>query len=180
MFPEINFLRTKTGISPEVALLTFHLKRIGFALLAGVLAAGVIVAGAYFYLQSSLTSLTDEKRLLIAGISGVARKEALYRLLKEETGVAGKVMKNQKQWNNSLEMIDRIVSFPLGLSAISLNDKQELLLSIKSASIENASGVIAAVVSEAAENHLKNPTLRSFELNADGTIRMSISFISLL
>lgn len=179
MPPEINLLRAKTGVSPEITQLSVQLRRISLIAVIAVLITGSVVAGTYFYLQSTLTTLMNQKSQLLANITANARKETLYRLLKGQLGIAGKVIKTQKQWSGALDLVERITGSSQ-LTGFSLNDKKQLLIALQAPSVEDAATTITGIISEAGQNHLKNPVLQSFQMDPDGTIKMSLVFLPLL
>lgn len=176
---EINLLRSKTRFSPEISALIGQLRRISLVVIFAVLMVGLTVGAIFFYLQLSLTSLLNQKNQLLAEINANARKEALYREIKAELGIAARVMGSQKSWNAPAQSVLALTAPPT-LSSFSVDDKSQITLNISTANVESAAGIVGSVVSLVGQNKAKNPVLEDFSLDKKGGVRMLISFMPIL
>lgn len=176
---EINLLRAKTGHSAWFVAVVGQLKTVGIWGLVAVLALGMVIGGTFILLKSQLVSLTAQERQLSAAISGDSRKEALLLVLKKQVGIAGKVLTSQKQWGQALDVVLQIASPPT-LSAVNVDDKGQLTLKLKASSIDEAAAIVARLMAEVGQNHVKNPVLSEFELSSDGNVRLTLTLSVLL
>ena len=172
---EINLLRSKTRYSAEFAGFLGQLRKFSYLAIILTVILGIGTAGLFFYLQFSLSALSEQQSQLLVQVNANARKEALYRSIKAELGIAAKVLDLSKSWKTTSAEVLALAPAPAA-SSFTVDDLGSVSLTVNTESIEEAAGVVSSVQSLVSDNQLKNPVLENFEVNKSGGVRMLLSF----
>lgn len=173
---QINLIQTKTGISPEIALWQERLRIIAFLSLGVFVAAGLFFGAGFFVIRGQVDKLTKERDEFTAAITTYSNRESLLYSLKKQTGNVKKVTDSQKSWAPVVDLASSIVPLP-ALSTLSVNDKEEVSLSIKTQSIDESLSIINKLMEAARAGQARQPTIDSLQLDKDSGIRLSVTFL---
>lgn len=171
----INLLRTTSG-SPELALWASRLRMVSYVAVGTVVTAGVLLGGAYMFLQRETAALIQNKTGLTLQVSQVHVKEGLLVSLKQRVGVSSKIQDTVRSFGVVLDTINRIADAKQ-LLAVTSDEKQQIRIIVKIGSVEEAAGIIANVFRMVLAKRVINPQLVGLDLHSDGSVRMTIAFV---
>ncbi|KKU82993.1 hypothetical protein A2973_03090 [Candidatus Gottesmanbacteria bacterium RIFCSPLOWO2_01_FULL_49_10] len=176
---DINLLKAKTALSPTLVVLERHLHIASYVVLVGALSASLFLGVGYVILRSKLGLLISNKQKYVSLIANQSRKEVLLVLIKDRLSVLDKIIASQKNWVVAFDLIARVLGGQ-PLNSFSVNDEQQVSMSITVFSIEEAISLVDRIALEMHEKKLIRPTLESLRYGTDGSVDLSIVFIPTL
>lgn len=171
---DINLLKAKTLLTPEMVAIEEQLKKTSLILLTLLFLTGIFFGVGYLILRQKYESLSYERQAAMTAISGEIRKEGLLMSMKDRLASAKKVVDVQESWPGVFDLTARIVGSKK--TSFAINDKREIGLTIKTDSLEEAFIVIDQVLTEANSKLLANPVLNGVQYQKDGSIQLSVTF----
>lgn len=173
----INLIRTKTNLSPQLGAIEQSLRQTAYVGLSLFLCVGVIVGVLYVLFSQEKNRLDDTKQQLVAHVTGSAQKEAMYVAIKSRIHIVGSAIGNQKPWS---QLLDRVQSFitPPQLTDISVDDQNNITLTVQASSLEQLATVAQALIDEAKAKRVVNPQLGSFQISNTGKISSTFTFLA--
>ncbi len=173
---DINLIRTKTRLSPELLALADRLRVIGWVALVSVIVVGMLTGLVFLELQRERQMVSAEKERLLATIAKSARKESLFVSLKDRIPLVTRALNTQKPWGQILDMVSTI-AVPPDVYSISVDDHQMVLVNLKTTSFAEVSRWISRVTDLVGAARIRSPQLVSFQLLKGETILLTVSFI---
>lgn len=173
---DINLLKAKTLLTPEMAAIEEQLRKTSLILLVFLFLTGIFFGVGYLILRQKYASLSYERQAAMTAISGEISKEGLLMSLKDRLTIAGKVVDIQESWPGVFDLTARIVRNKK--TAFAINDKREIGLTIKTDSLEEAFFVVDQILTEESSKMLANPVLNGVQYQKDGSIQLSVTFIA--
>lgn len=173
---DINLLRTKTRMSPEMLALAEKLRVISWIALVGTIVVGLATGLIFLEFQREREQVASEKQQLLTTIAASAKKESLFVSLKDRIPLVSRAMNSQKQWGQILDTVAGIAS-PPQLYSVSVDDRQTVLLNMKTTSFDEVAGWIARITDLVGAKRIRSPQLVSFQFAKEGTLLVSLSFI---
>lgn len=172
---DINLLKAKTMLTPQLVAIEGQLRIISVVLLVLVLCAGLFFGVGYVIFRRSLESLSGRKTALIAAVGKELQKEGLYASLKDRLAITGRIIEKQRSWLKVVDLVDRVtLSGPR--TSFAVGENNEVNLSITSNSLEDAFDVVDRVIAEVEGKNMINPVLQSVQYGKDGSVRISLTF----
>lgn len=173
---DINLLKAKTLLTPQMLAIEEQLRRASLIFLLFLLGTGIFFSVGYLILRRSHEGLVADKQAVMTAISAQTRKEGLSLSIKDRLTIAGKIIEQEKSWIAVLDLIERIVGSGKHTS-FTVNDKEEVSLSINTASLEEAFVVVDHVLTESKTKALAHPILDTVQYQKDGSVRLSLTFV---
>lgn len=173
---DINLLRTKTRLSPEALVLADRLRVVSWVSIGITLVVGIVTGLLFLEFQRERDAVAVEKKQALSVIAANARKETLYNSLKDKIPQVTKALNSEKPWGQILDTVST-VALPPKLLSVSVDDRQVVLLSLKTTSFDDAAAWIASVIDLAGRKSIRSPQLVSLQLSKEGNILLSLSFI---
>jgi len=172
----INLLKNKTGISPEMVNIEVWLRMVSLATLAIVIVVGMVVGGGYIFLQQERVRLEQEKATLEQQLAQERQKEGMLATLKRRVALMGKIQTVQRSMGSVLSIAQTIAPGSQ-LTSIIVDEQQQIKVTAQTASIEEAAGVIINLLALAESNRVVSPELVGLELGKDGSVKLTVSFV---
>lgn len=173
---DINLLKTKTSLSPQVVAVQGQLKMGSYVAIAIVIVIGVLVGVSYSLLNFQLGRIENQKKTLIAQLNTLSRKEGLYVSLKQRLPIVEKALGGQRLWGSVLQTLNS-VAVPPELTSVAIDDKNVMVLTLQTNSIETTASMVNAVITLARDRKIRSPQLVALQLLEDGAVQLSISFL---
>ena len=173
---DINLIRTKTRLSPEMLIFAERLRVISWAGLIGTIIIGILTGLLYLEFQRERQGVAEQKQQLLASIAANARKESLFIALKDRIPLVSRALNSEKPWGNILDTV-ALVAAPPTLYSVTVDDHQVVQLNLKSNSFDEVAGWVARVINLVNQQKVRSPQLVSFQFAKEGTILVSLSFI---
>lgn len=174
---DINLLKTKTRVSPELLLFAAKLKKVGWLVLGGSLMIGLGIGGLFVFFTQEKNALFSQKQELLAAIAAKATKESLFVSLSTRVPLADRALTSQRPWGQVFDTISAIGG--PSLSSFAVDDKGLVTVSLKTRSIEDIAGWVSRTIGLVGDKRLRNPQLMSLALDQEGTFTALIAFIPL-
>lgn len=172
----INLLQSKAGLPPQIVALEKKLRLAGYFALAILIFLGVSTAISYFYLQNQKNTLTGEKTKLTRRIDEQKQKEGLLLSVRQRLATTDKILINQSPWAQTLEMAANI-ALPPKLNAIAIDEQNKTSLTLEADSLEETLEMVNTLINTAQQKRLQNPELVSLQLDKNGEVQITLSFI---
>lgn len=175
----INLIQTKTGASPQVALVESYLARIRLYALVALSVTGLLSGGIFYYVQSRVTSLNETKSTLTRQIAAQAAKESLLIAIQGRVKVASAIVESQKDWAKLFSSIQTVTG-KTQVSSLTLTDQNKVTIAMDAESLDDVLALVRAITQEAEAKRIKTPELTSFILSRDSGYQVSVTFVTLL
>ena len=172
---DINLLKAKTMLTPQLVAIEGQLRIASLALLILLLSAGMFFGVGYVILRRQYEVVSAKKQSLMAAIGRGLRKEGFYSSLKDRLAIVGRIIEGQRSWLGILDLIDRVTASGARTS-FTVNEKDEVSLSIENDTLEETFGVVERILAEVSAKTMANPTLESVQYQKDGMVRVSLTF----
>ncbi len=172
---DINLLKAKTMLTPQLLAMEGQLRTASLLLLVILLAVGIFFGVGYVVLRRGHDRLLTQKQALMTAIGGELAKEGFYTSLKDRLAIAGKILEGQRSWLGVLDLIDRVTATGARTS-FTVNEKDEVSVTITNDTLEDTFGLVGRVLAEAAAKTIANPVLDAVQYQKDGTVRVSLTF----
>lgn len=176
---DINLLKAKTALSPSFVALERHLHIASYAVLIGTLSVSLFLGVGYTVLRSRLGVLILAQQKYVTLIANQSRKEVLLVSIKDRLSALDKIIASQKNWVVAFDLIARVLGGQ-PLNSFSVNDEQQVSMSITVFSIEEAISLVDRIALEMHDKKLIRPTLESLHYGKNGSVDLSIVFIPTL
>lgn len=171
---DINLLKAKTLLTPEMVALEEQLRKGSLIFLGLLLVVGLFFGVWYLILRQKYDGLSQRKQDAKTAIAGEIRKEGLLMSIKDRLVLAKKILDIEETWPPVFGLTARIMGSKN--TSFFINDARSISLSIKSDSLEEAFTVVDQVLNEANAKTLVNPTLDGVQYQNDGIIHLSLTF----
>lgn len=175
----INLIRTKTTIPPELEVLALWLGRISTFTLIGLIITGVITGGIFFYVQLRVNTLTDRKDALIQQVTQETTKEGLLLATKSRSGIVDKLLQTKKPLEQILDTVTRFVSKEQ-LIALTYDDTGRTVIRAHASSLDEVVVMVDGLVKEVTAKRLRQAQLVSLMFESSGGMQVSFSFTTIL
>ena len=173
----INLIRTKASSSPQIDVLEASLRRSAYICLITFVSLAAITGVVYglFYFQRS--KLQNERQQLLVRVNNGKNKEGLLVAIKDRTKIVQRAMQNQKPWT---KMFDIVYSFvqPPQLESLSVDEQNKMLLTIRTASVDEMAAIVDSIISYAKDSKILNPQLLSLQFGRSGSLEITVSFFA--
>ncbi len=173
---DINLLKTKTSLTPELITLMEKLRVGSFVAIGVVLVVGFLIAMSPLFLTGERNSLLEAKKQLVAAIAADARKEGLFLSVKDRIPVVDRAIQSEKPWGQILDMVGSII-LPPKLLSLAVDDHYVVFLNVKAGSVEEIAGWINSIIDLVSQKRIRSPQLVSLQLTKEGSMLVSFSFI---
>lgn len=172
---DINLLKAKTMLTPQMVAMEGQLRTASLGLLFVLLLAGMFFGVGYVILRRQQTAVSLQKQSLMTAIGGQLRKEGFYASLKDRLAIVGKILEGQRSWLGVLDLIDRVTASG-NRTSFTVNEQDEVSLTITNDTLEETFGVVERILAEVADKTMANPILESVQYQKDGMVRVSLTF----
>lgn len=172
---EINLLKAKTLLTPQLVAMEGQLRTASLFLLILLLGTGMFFGVGYMILRRQLDTISVQKQTLMAAIGRDLPKEGFYATLKDRLVIVGRILEGQRMWLGVLDLIDRVTASGARTS-FAVNENDEVSLVITNDTLEDTFGVVDRILAEVAAKAIANPMLDSVQYQKDGTVRVSLTF----
>ncbi len=173
----INLIPAKPEESPQTGIIMAFAQRLSLWALAIFLVSGVVIGGAYYYLKLRYDQLVITRQELSQIITQNATKEGLLVSIKQRTALITKIFSVQQPIGDVFDMIVPYVT-PGQISDVSMDDKNNVSLSVHVASIDDAVAITDALIKQTAANRVRAPQLDTLQLTKTGIINVRLSFVA--
>lgn len=173
---DINLLKAKTMLSPRLLAMEGQLRAASLVLLFALLLTGMVFGVGYVIFRRQHDRLLAQQQSLTTAIGTQIHKEGFYTSLKDRLTIVGNILQGQRSWLGVLDLIDRVTSSGARTS-FTVNEKDEVSLTITSETLEEALGVVERVLGEVSDKTIANPILDSVQYGKDGTVHLSLTFM---
>ena len=173
----INLIRTKTATSPQLDMVTAQLRKFSLWALVALILSGSIVSAIFYYLRVRSGQLTNAKQQLSQTISQNMTKEGLVVAFKQRVALTNKILGVQKPVGKVFDTLSTFVSVGQ-VSSVSLDDQNNVVLTIRAQSITDVVSIVDALMSQAATKTVRAPQLVSLALGRSGGVEVTLSFIA--
>lgn len=173
--PNINLILTKTELPQQLVAIANHLRRVGVGALLVSIAVGLFFAVGLAVVNLRISSLAKEKEELTNSIKSNQRKESMYAVIITQSAVAQKVLASVKPWGAVIGDAATIAPDTM-LSTLSVNEKQELTMTIQTMSVDEAAQVVFQINELTTNKKIRNAVLDSLEVGNDGKVRLVITY----
>ncbi len=172
----INLLKNRTGISPELAALEAWLLPVSFVFVGAVFVAGVALLSVHLFLQQEQARLEQEKSELVQQVTAQRTKEGLLISVKHSAARIEKVQQVQQSMGGILDVADAI-ALNNQLLSIVVDEQQQILVVMKTVTVEDAAGILVSLMDMTEMKRVVNPKLVNLEVAEDGSVYMTVSFV---
>ncbi|MEK7129826.1 MAG: hypothetical protein AAB803_02290 [Patescibacteria group bacterium] len=172
----INLLQTKTGNTAQLLAWEQKLKSASTVAVVALFSIGLVTAGSYAVLRWERKTLEETKARLMQDISRQRTKEGLQLLVKQRTGTVANVLALQRPIAPILDTV-AAVSAPQEVQTVTYDEKGQVRLTVKAATIEAAAKVVADMLRLVQEKRIVNPQLVGLSLGKDRSIQMTVAFV---
>lgn len=172
---EINLLKAKTVLTPQLLAIELQLRTISLIFLIVLLFTGMFFGVGYVILRQKYQQVTDQKQSVMAAISGELRKEGLYLSIKDRLRLASGILEVQRSWQGVLDLIDRIIG-QQSRTSFTVDEQDAVSLTITNDSLEETFVVVDRILAEVRAKTMANPVLESVQYQKDATVRVSLTF----
>lgn len=171
----INLINTKTGLSPQFALIEASLRRASVVAIVIFLFLGFLVGGLYMYFSSQKKSLELSRNELRNEVAAAKNSEGLLTSIKDRTRIVERAMASQRPWAKTLNLLGEIAA-PPALVSVSVNEEANIETTLQANSIDELVSPVNTLISKALEGKIRNPILRSVQFGKDGIVAISVTF----
>lgn len=175
----INLIRAKTLVSPQMETIIRFFQRLSFYAFVLLIASGIIAGGAWYYFTIQRNQLTKTEQELSLSISQNTVKEGLLLAVKHHVGLANAILNEQTPVGKLFDILGMVIS-PDQLSTVSIDNHNQVLMTIRVSSINDIIAIVDAVVKQSDAHFLRSPQLMSFSITDAGNLTISLSFIAVL
>ncbi|MBI4066662.1 hypothetical protein HY411_03010 [Candidatus Gottesmanbacteria bacterium] len=172
---DINLLKAKTMLSPQILAIEQQLRTISLLLLLILLFTGMFFGVGYVILRQKFQQVSDQKQSVAAAISGELRKEGLYLSIKDRLMITSGILEMQRSWLGVLDLIDRIIGIE-SRTSFTVDQQDAVSLSITNDTLEETFVVIDRILAEVTAKTMANAILESVQYQKDGTVRVLLTF----
>lgn len=172
---DINLLKAKTMLTPQLVAIEGQLRTASLAVLLGLLLTGMFFGVGYVILYRQHATVSAQKQSLMTAIGSELRKEGLYTSLKDRLAIAGRILEGQRSWLGVLDLIDRVTASGARTS-FTVNENDEVSLVITNDTLEETFGVVDRILAEVSARTMANPILESVQYQKSGMVRVSLTF----
>ncbi len=172
---DINLLKAKTMLTPQLIAMEGQLRTASLVLLLVLLLTGVFFGVGYVILRRQHDTVSVQKQSLMTAIGGELRKEGFYTSLKDRLAIVGKILEGQRSWLGVLDLIDRVTATG-SRTSFTVSEKDEVSLTITNNTLEDTFDVVGRLLAEVADKTIANPILESVQYQKDGSVRVSLTF----
>lgn len=172
---DINLLKAKTLLPPQLMAIEGQLRTVSVVLLVTLLLTGLFFGVGYVILRRQYTIVLTQKQTLMTAIGGQLRKEGLYMSLKDRIAITGRVIDGQRSWLGVLDLIDRVTASGKRTS-FSVTENDPVSLTMTSGTLEDTFRVVERILAEVSNKTIANPILESVQYQKDGTVNLSVTF----
>lgn len=176
MTNEINLLQTKTGNTAQLLVWEQKLKSASTVAVIALFSTGLILAAFYAVLRWERRTLEETKVRLTQDIEKQKTKEGLLFLVKKRAGTVSNVLAVQRPIASILDTVTT-VSAPQEVQTVTYDEKGQVRLTVKAATIEAAANVVADMLRLVQEKRIVNPQLVGLSLGKDRSIQMTVAFV---
>ncbi len=176
---EINLLKRSGNTLRTLTDLEDKLRVIAWWSLVALLAAGIILGTAFFYLSSRSDQLQSQSAQLGRQIDAQLVKEGILTSLKQRADVAKNALDAARPWGNLFPILS-MIALPTQLKSISIDESAHVRLTMILGSVDDAVTVVTNMIALSGQHTIRAPQLISFVIKADGTVQMGVSFIPTL
>lgn len=169
----INLLRTKSLLSSTELTLLAKLRLFSTIGLVLVLVIGSLTGVAFLVANLQLNAITNQIAVTKRKITLANRKEVLLTTIKNRIPALEKNMASQYPWDSILSMVNDITKAPI-LQSVSVNERNELSLSVTVSQLEEVETMLASISDLFIAGKLKDPELKSLQINEKGQLVASI------
>lgn len=173
---DINLLKAKTMLSPQLLAIEGQLRTASLAAVVLLVLTGMFFGVGYTILRRQRAALVSQKQSLMTTIDGELRKEGFYASLKDRLAIISNILQGQRSWLGVLDLIDRITASGARTS-FTVNENDEVSLTVTNETLEDTFGVVERVLGEVSEKKIASPILESVQYQKDGTVRVSLTFV---
>lgn len=172
---DINLLKAKTMLTPQLVAIEGQLRTASLVLLIALFSTGIFFGVGYVILRRQYTTVSVQKQSLMTAIAGQLRKEGFYISLKDRLVIIGRILEGQRSWLGVLDLIDRVIGTGARTS-FTVNERDEVSLSITNNTLEETFGVVERILIEVASKTIANPILESVQYQKGGVVQVSLTF----
>lgn len=172
---EINLIKTKTMISPQLMAMEEQVRSASVLMLVGIFSASLFFGVGYVMIARRYAALSLQKQALMSAVEEDRSTEGLYVSLRERIGIISRVLEKQRSWSEVLDLIDRVTGSG-AMTSFTVDEKNEVHLSLTSQTLEDALGMVDRLRSEVVRRKIANPILESVQYRKDGTVRLAVTF----
>lgn len=173
---DINLLKTKTGLSPQLAALAEKLRVASLVALVFLLLLGIVVTSSFILVTSRYRALEAEKVRLSRQITADSHKEGLLMAVKHRAAIVEKALASLLPWGTALDMVERIALLST-ISSVTVDEVGEVTILLKLVSLNDALNLVRSVMALTEEQALRRPKLTALSLQEDGYVELGISFL---
>ncbi len=174
---KINLIQTKPETSAQTGVVTVFFWRLSLWVLAIFIVSGILAGGVYSYLKIQYDRLATARQELSQIITQNALKEGLLFSIKQRTALITKIMGIQQPVGRVFDMLTSFIP-PGQMSDVSVDDKNNVTLSIRAASIDEVISITDVLIKQATAKQIRAPQLISLKFGTTGDIDVGLSFIA--
>lgn len=171
----INLLKTQQSLTPYELSGLRRLKLVSTMVLIILLAAGTIAGSAFLIVTQRYNSLETEKNVTTRKITLASRKEVLLLAIKERIPITQRTINSQHPWNTIMNTVRAIASPPV-LVGIQIDDKNNLILDLKSTSLDEINTVVQSINQFVIDGIISKPIINSLIVDNEGVVKSSVQF----
>lgn len=172
---DINLLKAKTILSPQLIAMEGQLRSASLVLLFALFLSGMVSGIGYVIIRRQHNRLVVQQQSLMTAIGTQIRKEGFYVSLKDRLAIIGNILKGQRSWLGVLDLIDRVTE-ARAKTSFTVNEGDQVSLTITNATLEDTFTMVERILLEVADKTIANPILESIQYQKDGTVRVSLTF----
>lgn len=172
---DINLLKAKTMLTPQLLAFEQQLRTISLILLIGLLSVGLFFGVGYVVLRQKYQQVSDQKQTVMAAISRELRKEGLYLSVKDRLALASGILELRRSWSEVLDLVGRVIG-PQARTSFTVDQQDAIGLTVTHDTLEETFVFIDRVLSEVTAKTMANPILDSVKYNMDGTVQVQLTF----
>lgn len=176
---DINLLKqrsSQTFLPPGTEELLHRLAIWGLVVL---LASGVFLGFFFALLTSRVQQLQAANDQYRSQINAASVKESLLLSLRQRIVIAGKALEAARPWGNLFPILAQIAQQSEFIN-ISVDESGKVNATVLVASVNDAVRVVSNTIALTDVPSLRAPQLTSFAVQADGSVRLGLSFIPIL
>ncbi len=175
---EINLIRDAVELPSFFEPLKQRVRLWSIASLVVVIGIGCVCITAALFLNSRVTSLSQEKSRLEIRNKSEEQKELQVYLIKTRASMVSKLLANQKPISTRVRDILTTLG-PLSVQTLTYDSVDKLILTMSSPSVTDAALQLATVLQLLDNNVIRDPMLESFSIGTESvkyTLSMNIVF----
>jgi len=175
----VNLFQNQSIRSPQFLLIERYLRVARIVLLAILCVGGIIVLGTFFLFRAQQQSLDRQRAQLYSIVQNNIAKEGMLVTLRARVQSLKKIMQYQVSIAPYIDTA-LLIATPPNLTSFSLGDASSVQISVDSATVEEAIGVVETIIRLTNEQKIKNPVVTSIVLSKDGRVTMGFVYVTVL